>query len=87
MLCKLLYVTYTLINNTVVKPCSRKCIRLTSLKAEAGTGLWGPGRKPVGTGEQTGVAACGGQLGRGQPEGKEVERIGEDVCVEWGGQD
>ncbi len=42
----------------------------------------------MGAGEQTGVAAGSGQLGRGQPEGeKGVERAGEDVCVERGGQD
>lgn len=58
------------------------------MKVEAGAGLRGPGRELVGAGEQTGVAAGGGQLGCGQPEGKEgVERTGEDVCVERGGQD
>lgn len=42
---------------------------------------------PVGAAEQTGVAAGGGELGCGQPEGKEGgERTGEDVFVEWGGR-
>ena len=36
------------------------CVRLTSLKVEAGTGLEGPG---LGPGVQTGVVACRGQLG------------------------
>lgn len=58
------------------------------MKVEAGAGLRGPGMEPVGAGEQTGVAAGIGQLGCGQPEGKDgVERAREDVCVERGGQD
>lgn len=51
-------------------------IRLTSLKAEAGTGLGGPAVGPEVSGEQTGVILCSGQ-----PEGKEwVERI---VVERW----
>lgn len=54
-----------------------------SLKVEAAAGLWGPGTEPEGAGEHTGVAACGGELGCGHPESKEVvETLGQDVCVE-----
>lgn len=53
------------------------------LKVEAGTGLGGPGLEPVGAGEQTGVAACSGQLGRGRPEGNgAVERTVGGVRIE-----
>lgn len=59
-----------------------------SVKVEAGSGLGGPEMEPVGAGEQTGVAACSGQLGCGHPEGKDgVEILGKDVSVERGGQD
>lgn len=55
------------------------------MKVEAGARLWGPGMEPVGAGGQTGVAVGAGQLGCGQPEGKEgVERTEGDVCVERG---
>lgn len=53
------------------------------MKVEAGVGLGGPGLEPLGAGEQTGVAACTGQLGCRQPEGKE----GVDVCIERRGQE
>lgn len=43
--------------------------------------------EPAGDDEQTGVAACSGQLGCGQPDEKSgVEILEEDVCVELGGQ-
>lgn len=62
--------------------------RLTSLKVEAGTGLRGPGMEPVGAAEQTGVAACRGELGCGHPVGKVGAEIPwEAVCVERGGPD
>lgn len=58
-------------------------MKLTVLKVEAGTGLGGPGLEPVGAGEQTGVAACSGQLGRGRPEGNgAVERTVGGVRIE-----
>lgn len=52
---------------------------------EAGAGFRGPGMQP---GEQTGVAACRGLLGRRQPEAKErFEILEEEVCVGCGGHD
>lgn len=54
---------------------------LTSVKVDAGVGLGGPETEPVGPAEQTGVAACKGELGCGQPDGKEGVERGD---AEWG---